>query len=369
MGGWPPGFGDSCRTVTVPLPGAGAGAGTGVATGGAPTVAGPRGRGKGAGSRGGFPAFRTGTGATTIGCTDAASWATHRGLRVDGPALTRHAGRGDHLDHSAARHGVNHHARAHHRRRAEHHRGRRAHRAGHDHAGLGTRRGRDEDAVRTDGPRVADVHDADLHQRDVHRRRRRHEDPRHGPPEAGDEDHRVTAVLVVRLGVHPARRRRTRPVPARPDPLAVPPGPVTTNPDHVVVRARRRRVPQHRGRRPGDGHRRGLLHRRLDGDRLPARILRRSGLRLVCDRRRLRLVRDRRGRRLVHDRRRRRRRLAIDDGRRWLAHLADHAARGEHRASHEEHPAHRRFRPSFACWRDAPEHSAIHRATGARADD
>ena len=83
MGGWPPGFGDSCRTVTVPLPGAGAGAGTGVATGGAPTVAGPV-RGKGAGSRGGFPAFRTGTGATTIGCTDAASWASTGACAVTG---------------------------------------------------------------------------------------------------------------------------------------------------------------------------------------------------------------------------------------------------------------------------------------------
>ena len=70
---WPPGKGAGWRTVTLG-PDVGAGAGTGHTTGGAPTVAGGVRDGKGSGSRGpGFPAVRTGTGATTTGCTDAAS--------------------------------------------------------------------------------------------------------------------------------------------------------------------------------------------------------------------------------------------------------------------------------------------------------
>ena len=257
----------------------------------------------------------------------------HRGLGRHRSALAGHAGRGDDLHHPAPGHRTDHHARSDDGRGAEHHRGRRADGRGDDDPGLRAGGRRHEDAVGPHRTGVAHVHHADLDQRDVHRRRRWDEDAVARPPEPGDEDHRVTAVLVIGLGVDVAGGGRARPVAAGPDPFTIPPGPVTADPDRLDVRRGGRRVPAHRRRRPGNGHGHGLLERRLD-------LQRHLDLRL-------------------HDRCRRWRRRAIRHRRRrrWSV-LVNHAPRGEQRASDPEHPAHRS--PSFlACGRDAQRGLAI----------
>ncbi len=274
----------------------------------------------------------------------------HRGLRVDGPALARHPGRGDHLDHSAARHRVNHHARAHDRRRAEHHRRRRAHRAGDDDAraaspeGAGRRRRADRWAARS-------------------RRARR------GPAPAGRTPSAAAARRPASRASRSRRRRpprhrgtrstaRSTPSPASADaPSGRAPRPTrrsTRSSDH---RPRPRRTygrggggsQQHRRRRPGDGHRAGLLERRLH---LESRLPPGSG-------------------------------CTTGAGGGWYTTGAAGDARtddggGGSRTSRTTHPEASsalpmksilrivRFRPSLPVWRDALRALAIHRATGAR---
>jgi len=82
-------------------------------------------------------------------------------------------------------------------------------------------------------------------------------------PEAINENDHAISVFIIWMNPGIASAWRSNPAPMRPDPIAIP-YPISTNPDGIIKRWRRRGLDEQRRRCPTDGNRLGLNEWRIN---------------------------------------------------------------------------------------------------------